>query len=417
MMRGQHYVHALGRGVLAVILMMTWQTAGGDDAPQDLGVQESKPPDFEAREAAMRRTMGGEVRIKHTPHFIVAYQEESPILDEFTVRLEHTYHGIQRFADLLDVPIEEPEQKLEVLFFHTPQDYYRHGASIGFRAVGTYGVFMEDSNRASFFNVENDPALIQMQQGIADSQASVDRLIASIDRVNGDRTRIRLKLGDGSWETLTRAEALEKLENTRQRLNRLKQRRASYIDHINRTVIQHETAHQVAFNFGLHTRGAQNPKWFVEGVACLLETPPSRFGGGFGVINQYRLDDLRDAVDPGHEKRKLKTKDVVEAMKEGRCVSPRQLVEDASLFEIRGPQLANVYASSWALVQYLFRHEREAFSAYVRDLQARRPGQRFTPGEERALFETRFGKIDPRFERRWAAYVISLKYRGYGGQR
>lgn len=366
-------------------------------------------PTDEAVENRLRRDMGGDVLIKQTPNFTVAVEAQSSILDEFTARLEHTYHGVRRFAELLDLPIIEPEHKLEICFFDSEESYLEHMARRGFRGEGTYGVYMESSNRSFFYNVENDRALREMQRNIAASQESIDRLLHSIEEIRGGGTPVRLELGDGTRQTMTRAEARERVAEARDSLERLRTRRERYIDHINRTVIQHETAHQVAFNVGLHPPGADNPKWFVEGLACLLESPPNRFGGGFGITNQYRFRDLRDAVAGDRPKRRLTAGDYLEAIADGRIVSPERLVSDARLFQMRGLEASRAYASAWALMQYLFRARREELAAYAREIQQRPPGRRFSSEEELECFQHHFGRINEVFLKRWAGYLARLR--------
>src|SRR5262249_11477631 len=63
----------------------------------------------------------------------------------------------------------------------------------------------------------------------------------------------------------------------------------------NKSVVQHEVAHQLLYNFNLHSRKVRNPSWFVEGLATLFEPPPTEgAGAGFNIINQDRLGTLRD---------------------------------------------------------------------------------------------------------------------------
>ena len=35
----------------------------------------------------------------------------------------------------------------------------------------------------------------------------------------------------------------------------------------------HEATHQLGYNLGLHNRTGSNPKWIVEGLATVFETP------------------------------------------------------------------------------------------------------------------------------------------------
>jgi hypothetical protein len=61
--------------------------------------------------------------------------------------------------------------------------------------------------------------------------------------------------------------------------------------------LQHEAAHQILFNCGLHVRGGQNPTWLAEGLATQFEVPQSRTKHGGVRVNQVRYADFRDAFE------------------------------------------------------------------------------------------------------------------------
>ncbi len=71
-----------------------------------------------------------------------------------------------------------------------------------------------------------------------------------------------------------------------------------YQEEQNRSVVQHEAAHQLLYNFRVHNLESSwaNPQWLVEGLATLFEVPPGKHGAGAGVINQRRLGDIREPI-------------------------------------------------------------------------------------------------------------------------
>src|SRR5690606_12483049 len=66
--------------------------------------------------------------------------------------------------------------------------------------------------------------------------------------------------------------------------------------------LQHEVAHQVLFNLGLHApqRNAEslvNPRWFAEGIASLFEPISDGKAANWGQMNKDRLDEFRQLVE------------------------------------------------------------------------------------------------------------------------
>jgi hypothetical protein len=187
-----------------------------------------------------------------------------------------------------------------------------------------------------------------------------------------------------------------------------------YSDHINQTVIQHEVAHQVLFNAGVHVREADNPKWLVEGLACLFETPPGATGTGASVVNQSRLRDFRSAVAGEREKRRLTARDLRNAIVAGRIAAVGDLVSDDRLFHQRGEAGATHYATVWALVHYLQRQRREELADYIREIGQRPVNRIYSGEEERATFARHFGQIDDAWLDAWGRYILRLRLRATG---
>src|SRR5262249_48914547 len=115
-----------------------------------------------------------------------------------------------------------------------------------------------------------------------------------------------------------------------------KNRMDSVQNRANKSVVQHEDAHQLLYNFNLHSRKGRNPPWFVEGLATLFEPPPTEgAGAGFNIINQDRLSTLRD-ID-----------------KKGGKFELEELIKTPTLIE--GDAGKN-YAEAWSLVYYISKY-------------------------------------------------------------
>ncbi len=176
-----------------------------------------------------------------------------------------------------------------------------------------------------------------------------------------------------------------------------------------RFVIQHEAAHQLLFNLGVHGRGADNPGWLVEGLACQFEVPQSAPGGALKRVNQMRLADFREALGVPSGAREMTEEAYRKAMELGRYVPVIDLIADRELLA-GGGKIAFRYAQAWALVYYLERRFRDELTAYVKQTSRREPGDPI--GRRRNIEEFRdlFGDPDDAFDRAWIRYMLKLRF-------
>jgi len=374
--------------------------AAGNEIPVDSG-----------QENQLLQTVGAEFQIKRTPHFLIVYNTEKKLVIELISRLEHTYHAVYRFCKACGIEGKQPSRRLEVLFFNEPSEYINYTTNFAFPAAGTYGLYFEPTNRSAFFNVLNEPQMILLHIGITTAQENLDQLKKTLKEIRNNQTPVEIRFRNGRTVRLTKTEIKKKIESTESELQILDGRRKAYSDHINQTVMQHETAHQVLFNAGIHVRGSTNPRWLVEGLACLFETPPSSRGAGFATINQMRLKDFRTAVAGESSKQRLTADDYFTAVEKGRIPSLHDLITKPRLLESRGQSGTTAYALAWALTHYLHRNKTEQFAAYLKDLSSRHPTTRVNPSRELAVFEKHFGPIDRDFVKQWSEYIFRLKYR------
>ncbi len=368
-----------------------------------------------AQETALLKAAGNAYQIRRTPHFLIAHRADRQLLEAFAARIEETYKSVYRFCDINKIESRRPDHRLEVIFFNDRRAYDTYSAGFSFPSAGTYGVYYEPTNRSAFFNIINDPQMVQLHADIVAAQASLDGLIQSVKNIRDARTRIQIQYRDGRTATLTKPQAEKEIESARRELKTLDAQRNSYSDRINRTVIQHEVAHQILFNAGVHVRGASNPKWLVEGLACMFETPPEAEGAGIATINQLRLQDFRAAVAGNSQKRRLTPADFLDAVAAGRIVAPEVLIGDPNVFDERGTRGAGNYAAAWALTHYLQRTRTEQLSAYLKEVGTRERGDDPTPKQELAVFEKHFGRLDQTFLTKWSDYILKLGVRSIGG--
>lgn len=339
-------------------------------------------PVDEDAEARLLEFAGESFKIRRTPHFLVCYNSDLEVVNEFIHRVEATYAGVLRFLSVNNVEHAEPQARLEVFFFAEHDQFHEYAARIGLNVSGAGGFYDPKTNRAAFYNAISMPRLQELNQ--------------SIDRM---QETLRQGLPRGTDKTRF-AKELRTIRNQRDRM----------IEGINQTVVQHEVAHHVLFNTGVHPHGVANPKWLIEALACLFETPPGASGSGLGTTNQYRLVNLRTIMSPTGDPAGASLEGYEQACQQRRLAPLMQLVADGSLYDTSRVEVEGFYAQAWSLAFYLQRHHREKFGEYINKVAKRPPDKKLDPVAEMLAFEEVFGPLDKNFESRWLAFVLDLRY-------
>ncbi len=364
---------------VAVACVLLLGACGGVQA------QETPIPIDEAAEAELLQIAGDGFRIERTDHFVIAHNTSAEVLRSFLARAERTYDAVFRFCRAGEIPVQAPSHRLAVLFFDRPEEFTQYGERIGFSNPAASGIFSIHLNRAAFFNTENTSKMHELSAVIS----GLEGRLAGGGGLGGDDRR-----------------------TVRTQLQRARNQRDQYVTQINQLVIQHEVAHQVLYNIGVHTAGAQNPTWLAEGLACLFETPPGSSGAGFTAVNQGRLRDFRSCLTAGGVNQRPQVENLAHACRAGKLVPLKQLIGDAAFLARGGnPNIANHYAQAWSLVFYLQRTQQKAFARYIHTIAQRDRNARFTARQETEAFEAAFGPMDARFEQRWVGYILNLPYR------
>jgi len=124
----------------------------------------------------------------------------------------------------------------------------------------------------------------------------------------------------------------------------------------------HESAHQLAFNRGIHNRYSPPPVWLSEGLAMLFET---------SGVNKTRLKSLNQLYNDRRVSGQLS-----------------QLIQNDSLFQV-DPELA--YTVSWGVAHYLSTTNPEAFFAYLKEDAGRPNFHSNSPPARLKAFAKHFG--------------------------
>ncbi len=333
--------------------------------------------------------IGGEgFRLRETEHFAICYDTDYSVVRALTGRLEGTYDAMQRFCGAYRLDVSAPDDRLGVLLFGDYEAYseYVRAADLDPRSIA--GFYSQQTNLAVFCDVATSPSLRAVTTEIARLQKRLDAMSAGPKR-RRDRNQ--------------RRQAISKA------LTANRARRDHFVRRFNRFVIQHEAVHQVLFNIGVHQRGAANPTWLVEGLACQFEVPQTDGQGFIRNINHMRLADFRDALDSGSVVGAAGDRAREDAFSSGRLVPLRSFIGEDETFRAAGEQIVSRYAQAWSLVHYLARERGDAFSTYLRSIAGREPGVIVSSDDEIAVFDAAFGPPDEQFQASWLSYIQALR--------
>ena len=334
-----------------------------------------------------QREVGEPFKIRETDHFTISYNTDYNILRPLIGRLEGTFDAVWRFAAENNLADRPPAQMLDVIVFDQFTEFTRYTERVGVQLGGMAGFYHPATNAAAFCNMYNSPALAGLG--------------SEIDRIQQQHAALT---------SANRPATLGQRKQLRNALSNLAGSRELLVTRFNRLVIQHEGAHQVFFNLGVHVRGAQNPDWLVEGLACQFEVPQGDKTGKIRSINHMRLGDFREAFALAPDVKEMSADDHLAALDSGRLIPLTKLIEGAGFASQDPKNTAYRYAQAWSLVYYLSRRQGRAFGLYLRQLATRNLGEVVGPERERAEFESQFGQLDPAFETQWLSYILRLRF-------
>lgn len=160
----------------------------------------------------------------------------------------------------------------------------------------------------------------------------------------------------------------------------------------NMATIIHEATHQTAFNTGLHSRYAPQPKWLVEGLATMFEAP--------GVWDSRNHGNFRDRVN------KTRMLEFLEYARTHR--SANSLAQFIATDDAYYKRPATAYGEGWALVFYLIETRPREFAAYVRTVAARSAEVGYTAEERLRDFQDAFGSDLAQMEAYFLRYITDL---------
>lgn len=160
----------------------------------------------------------------------------------------------------------------------------------------------------------------------------------------------------------------------------------------NMATIIHEATHQTAFNTGVHSRYAQQPKWLVEGLATMFEAP--------GVWDSRNHANFRDRVN---KTRMLEFLEFAKTLRPADSLAAFVATDDAYY-----DRPSTAYGEGWAMVFYLIETRPREFAAYLRTVAARSAEDVYTPQQRVRDFQDAFGKDLGQMEAYFLRYIDDL---------
>lgn len=160
----------------------------------------------------------------------------------------------------------------------------------------------------------------------------------------------------------------------------------------NAATIVHEASHQTAFNTGMHSRFADQPRWVVEGLGTLFEAQ--------GVWDSSRYPTKQDRYNQGR-------------LRQFKQYLPHRPADSLTAFIASDqPFFANInfgYAQAWALSFFLVETRPRQYCDYLACVAKRDPFSEYPPAERLADFTAAFGNDLRLLEAHFLKYMAALK--------
>lgn len=296
--------------------------------------------------AELRKELGTGLEVRGTGHYLVCGDPRS--VERFAPLFEEIYRSFLSYFRVRGIPVEEPAQPLVAIVLPSQEKFAEYALRDGVHAGrGLGGYYIRTTNRVALFE-ESSRAEMNLNReqragGIFDS----------------DGERVAFATIEGNL----------------------------------RDTIVHEVTHQMAFNTGVHNRMSENPKWFVEGLACVFEAPGIRQADPTGKVSS-RINPERLAWFRTYQ----------QSRRPERC-----LKEFLATDEPFASAVLDAYAESWALTFFLIETRRREYGAYIRKVAARPPLEEYTARERIEDFEGAFGKDWSRLETAYLRYIADLR--------
>ena len=278
-----------------------------------------KPMNADELAASLLKDLPSNFDVYQTRHYVILYSTSRTYAKWCGALFERLYMAFQNFWDRKKLNVQEPEFPLVAIVFGSQREYALYASKeLGLepsQVSKIIGYYSMKTNRMVMYDITGTSASMNQRGQTA---AQINSLLSK----------------PGAATTTA-------------------------------TII-HEATHQIAHNCGLHTRYADNPLWFVEGLALYFEVPDLKSSRGWRTIGTLNQTRMRDFVAYTHRR----PGDSLQTL-----IQDDQRLRDLSLAE-------NGYAEAWALTYFLIRQHPKEYVEYVKRLSNLKPCQAESPEEQ-----------------------------------
>ncbi len=268
---------------------------------------------------ALRREFGQEFEVAGSGHYLVCAPRQKA--GEYARLFDEIYREFHHYFSVRGFRSAPPEFPLVAIVFPDRKSFEDYCKADGFTASrDLMGYYFRSSNRVALFDPANKKTAFSTGENSALIAASIQASLAD--------------------------------------------------------TIVHEATHQAAFNIGLHARIGKNPKWIVEGLATVFESPGIRDSAGqrgkaFGRINKDRYVWFRNFAQSRRKPKSLAA-----------------FLADDGMFQTA---TLDAYAQAWALSFYLIETRPSKYAKYLKTIASRDPMKDYPKEERLRDFKTAFG--------------------------
>lgn len=327
------------------------------------------PYSFQTLRTKLLKEFGAGSEVATTRHYVVCAPRgrAKTYCDVFekTWRRFHMYFAIRGFK------MNDPEFPMIAIVLKDRKSFLEYARKENAKVDSSIlGYYWSTHNRVIMFEDQNSQAAV-----FDHSFATEERLLASAVRHEalpgfiGSRSRLE----DDAWDWAFGSQDSGHLLDHRHGFDEVATRAGINSD-LRETMI-HEATHQLGYNLGLHNRTGRNPKWIVEGLATVFETPG---------MEKYAMDrDVKKRMNPGWHYGFMKF------IKEGRPEGFLEtFIRDDKSFST---QMGNAYAQAWALSFWLIETRPREYAKFLQKMASPEVTRQLTPESRVKLFTESFG--------------------------
>jgi len=327
------------------------------------------PYSFQTLRTRLLKEFGSGSEVATTRHYVVCAPRgrAKTYCDVFekTWRRFHMYFAIRGFK------MNDPEFPMIAIVLKDRKSFLEYAKKENAKVDSSIlGYYWSTHNRVIMFEDQKSQAAIFDQ-----NSATEERKLASAVRdetLPGFIGR-RSRLEDDAWAWAFSGQHSGHLLDDQQSIDGVATRAGINSD-LRETMI-HEATHQLGYNLGLHNRTGRNPKWVVEGLATVFETPG---------MEKYAMDrDVKKRMNPGWHYGFKKF------IKEGRPEGFLEtFIRDDKPFST---QMGNAYAQAWALSFWLIETRPREYAKFLQKMASPEVTRQLTPESRVKLFTESFG--------------------------